>query len=506
MRGGQADQLLVLYHFAEDECDNSTTAASTANYGEYEDCSISFAQPIDVFVPLFSTEPYVTKYYDATCNGHKWVDNYVPRRVCDRVHNCDPDIVTEHAEVPAVAEIPQQGPCWTNRGPWGGNWCVPKVDGKDKVDAWTETEKGQCRWEDGNCRMEDRLECRNCRSEYYEFPCQHSFLGGDVVTVDAMGANKARDTHQYNGELADSGMNGVKATHMIFQSDRDTGHPGFKICAVNPFKNVKGHAPRGGSSPEGTVPPDNQACPCGTDPTGPNPQGPHENPVSEGSGDNCYSNPAWPCDRDAAADRRHYASEADRDTSVPLSKKADVSAYMADTAEASTLRERFMVENGCSARTVAPHMNSSSQEMFCDMLKTKHEDPGQIKRVKSRPTDFVDADDSSGSKWQNDVRQSLSRNRVKASVACCVCQGGWVAGYDPQGDMATETELGEMTRPECVLAAKATAGANAASIDDTATETVTGTCYAETNAHYSPAGWTSGAPRQACLFEAAPTK
>jgi len=144
--------------------------------------------------------------------------------------------------------------------------------------------------------------------------------------------------------------------------------------------------------------------------------------------------------------------------------------------------------------------------MFCDMLKTKHEDPGQIKRVKSRPTDFVDFDVDAGSKWQTDVRQSLSRNRVKASVACCVCQGGWVAGYDPQGDMATETELGEMTRPECVLAAKATAGANAASIDDTATETVTGTCYAETNAHYSPAGWTSGAPRQACLFEAAPTK
>eukprot|EP00964_Phaeocystis_antarctica_P156408 scaffold126049_cov65-Phaeocystis_antarctica.AAC.1 len=34
-----------------------------------------------------------------------------------------------------------------------------------------------------------------------------------------------------------------------------------------------------------------------------------------------------------------------------------------------------------------------------------------------------------------------------ASVGCCVCKGGWMAGYDPTGDQATETELGEMTRP-----------------------------------------------------------
>ena len=409
-------------NFAEDECDNTTTPAAGV-YGEYEDCSVRFAQPIDVFVPLFSTEPYVTKYYKTRCAGYRW-------RWC-----------VSHRWIP------------------GGSWCWGR--------------------------------------QYYTYSCQRPFQGGDDVTVDAWGANKPKDTHDYNGELAENGMNGVKATHMIWRSDRDTGHPGFKICAVNPFKNVKGHAPKGGSSPEGTVPPDNQACPCGTNAHGTNPQGPHENPVSEGSGDNCYSNPAWPCDRDAAADRRHYGHLADRDPSVPLSTKPDVTAYTADTTEASTLRERFMADR-CSTRTV--HANSSSQDMFCDMLKTKHEDPGQIKRVKSRPTDFVDFDVDAGSKWQTDVRQSLSRNRVKASVACCVCQGGWVAGYDPQGDMATETELGEMTRPECVLAAKATAGANAASIDDTATETVTGTCYAETNAHYSPAGWTSGSPRQACLF------
>ena len=458
-------------NFAEDECDNSTTAAATANYGEYEDCAISFAQPIDVFVPLFSTEPYVTKYYDATCSGYHNVPNMATRQKCAGEWQCEPD-------------IEESGIC--GRLGWERYCTCPGGC------------KGACRWE-SNANCEDEEYQNGWTRTYYEYPCQHSFLGGDVVTVDAFGANKARDTHQYNGELADSGMNGVKATHMIFQSDRDTGHPGFKICAVNPFKNVKGHAPKGGSSPEGTVPPDNQACPCGTNAHGTNPQGPHENPVSEGSGDNCYSNPAWPCDRDAAADRRHYGHLADRDPSVPLSTKPDVTAYTADTTEASTLRERFMADR-CSTRTV--HANSSSQDMFCDMLKTKHEDPGQIKRVKSRPTDFVDFDVDAGSKWQTDVRQSLSRNRVKASVACCVCQGGWVAGYDPQGDMATETDLGEMTRPECILAAKATAGANAASIDDTATETVTGTCYAETNAHYSPAGWTSGAPRQACLFEA----
>ena len=64
-----------------------------------------------------------------------------------------------------------------------------------------------------------------------------------------------------------------------------------------------------------------------------------------------------------------------------------------------------------------------------------------------------------------------------------------MAGYDPTGDQATETELGEMARPECILAAKATASANAASIDDSATDTVTGTCFAVTNAHFGPFGW-----------------
>merc|ERR1712072_1125591 len=82
-----------------------------------------------------------------------------------------------------------------------------------------------------------------------------------------------------------------------------------------------------------------------------------------------------------------------------------------------------------------------------------------------------DAPPTSGhvTKWELDVRASMQRNGVTRHISCCVCRGGWIAGYDPQGDMATETD------------------------------TVPGTCYAETNAHYSPAGWTSGSPRQACL-------
>ena len=101
--------------------------------------------------------------------------------------------------------------------------------------------------------------------------------------------------------------------------------------------------------------------------------------------------------------------------------------------------------------------------------------------------------------WAEEVDALLARDNVKASVGCCVCKGGWMAGYDPSGDGATETELGEMTRPECIEAAKA-AGGNAASIDDSATETVTGTCYSETGAHFSPAGWVEDSTRQACLF------
>ena len=441
-------------NFAEDECDNSTTAASEPTYGEYEDCGVSFAQPIDVFVPVFSVEPYVTKYYDATCHGYRWVDNYCDYYKCDK--ECG----------------------------WRSGW------------SWF---RGHHCW-DVNCRTESHI-CHNTPKthEYYEYDCQKPFIGGDVVTVDAWGANKAKDTHSYNGELAENGMNGVKATHMIFRSDRDTGHAGFKICAVNPFKNPGGHAPSGGSSPDGVSPPFAQACACGTSAGGTNPGGAHENPVSEGSGDNCYSNPAWPCDRDVAADKIHYDHLDDRDTSVPLSTKPDYQMYFANTDESSSLREDFMARR-CSARTTRLHANSSTHEMFCDMLNTKQETPTQILRVKSRPTNFVDIDVDDGPEWQSNVRSSLVRNKVKASVGCCVCQGGWIAGYDPQGDMATETDLGEMTRPECILAAKATAGANAASIDDTATETVKGTCYAETNAHYSPEGWTSGAPRQACLF------
>ena len=80
-----------------------------------------------------------------------------------------------------------------------------------------------------------------------------------------------------------------------------------------------------------------------------------------------------------------------------------------------------------------------------------------------------------GLRWREPLKSSqaviLARDNVKASVGCCVCKGGWMAGYDPTGDQATETELGEMTRPECILAAKAPAGANAASIDDSATDT-----------------------------------
>ena len=415
-------------NFAEDECDNTTTPAAGV-YGEYEDCSVRFAQPIDVFVPLFSTEPYVTKYYKTRCAGYRW-------RWC-----------VSHRWIP------------------GGSWCWGR--------------------------------------QYYTYSCQRPFQGGDDVTVDAWGANKPKDTHDYNGELAENGMNGVKATHMIWRSDRDTGHPGFKICAVNPFVNPGGHAPTGGASPDGVSPPYSPACACGTNAAGTNPGGAHENPVSEGSGDNCYSNPAWPCDRDPAEQKRHYDKLEDRDESLPLSNGHDVSLFLSDTTEAASFRGRYLAErcpavqeevNVSMPHHIAPH------DMFCHMIKTKQENPGNITHYSARPTGNDTFDLDPGPSWQFDVRRSLTRNNVKTSVGCCVCQGGWVAGYDPQGDMASEEDLGEMTRPECIIAAKAVAGANAASIDDTATETVTGTCYAETNAHYSPAGWTSGSPRQACLF------
>jgi len=236
----------------------------------------------------------------------------------------------------------------------------------------------------------------------------------DRLTVDHHCSNKAMDTTAYSGDGYD--IDGSKACNMHWRSDGSKAGMGFKVCGISLWTNPGGKPPKGGSFPGGTVPPDTQACPCGTNAQGDQPAG-HAPGGGDAAGDNCFTNPKWPCPR--------------------LSMK---------TSSASGTK-----------------------------LKTKE------------------------TSWAEDVDAILSRNNVKASIGCCVCKGGWMAGYDPTGDGATETDLGEMTRPECILAAKA-AGGNAASIDDSATDTVTGTCFSETNAHFSPAGWVDDSTRQACLF------
>lgn len=235
----------------------------------------------------------------------------------------------------------------------------------------------------------------------------------DAVTVDHHCSNIARDTTRYVG--SGDGITGAKGCNMHWRSDGSVLKPGFKVCGISLWANPGGKPPQGGSFPGGTVPPDHQACPCGTNPTGAHPGG------SDAAGDNCFTNPVWPCPR------------------------------LTNT--------------------------SSSSSSSSNKLKV------------------------SKASWADDVHAILARNNAKTSPACCVCIGGWMEGYDPEGDGSTETELGVMTRPECIEAAKA-AGGNAASIDDTATDTVTGTCYSETNAHFSAAGWVADSTRQACLFGA----
>ena len=236
----------------------------------------------------------------------------------------------------------------------------------------------------------------------------------DQLTVDHHCSNKALDTSVYDG--AGTGLDGSNACNMHWRTDGSVPSGGFKVCGISLWTNPGGKPPKGGNFPGGTVPPDTQACPCGTNAHGDQPAG-HAPGGGDAAGDNCFTNPKWPCPR--------------------LS------------------------------------MNTSSASETT--LKTKQ------------------------TTWAEDIDAILAKNNVKASIGCCVCKGGWMAGYDPTGDQATETELGEMTRPECILAAKA-AGGNAASIDDSATDTVKGTCFSETNAHFSPAGWVDDSTRQACLF------
>jgi len=457
-------------NFLEDECDNTTTPAAQATYGDYEDCYVVFAQPIDVFVPLFSTEARVTKWYGTTCSRYRW------KECCWKCPRSSPGCKSLSDSIDVS---------------WGRD-IHPACD-NGCGDCWQGLFKPRSKKQWG------------CKHKYLdEYDCQRSFLGGDSVIVDGYGRNAARDTHWFSGELTDNSINGIKATHIKWRSDRDGGEAGFKICAVNPFVNPGGHAPSGGSSIEGTVPPDDQACPCGTNPSGDHPGGNHENPVSEGSGDNCFSNPAWPCDRDVAQDQYRYSRVQDYDPDEEIGFGPDnyIESGLCHNRNGWSDRNSYDITNGDNCRAGLEFSEATLKDLAMQKGARKIGPPTLDPMYNTTdPSAFAAPPVSAHvTKWELDVRAALQKNNVKAHVACCKCRGGWIAGYDPQGDMATETELGEMTRGECILAAKAVAGANAASIDDTATETVTGTCYAETNAHYSPAGWTSGAPRQACLF------
>jgi len=397
-------------NYAEKDCDDSTTGPTTDFYGAYEDCGLSFAQPVDISIPVFDTEAPVEKcvsfHKPPSGNG----------RACQIV--CD-----------AYKYLTPQG---------------------KKCNPVKLTEQGKKKAAALCTRQRSTDACKSCK------------MMADSVFIDGHGSNQPKDTRTLNGDLANIAdhIRG-KAMHLRFRSDHIGEDAGFKICAVNPWKNVGGQAPTGGAFPDGTVPPDNQACPCGTNPQGTLPQGKH--PEGTGTGDNCYSNPKWPCERDKTEERAFFTDE-------------DAAAY--DTAHAG---------GGTEARD-AKH---------CKFHINKNGLPNGIATIRAtqRHNETLDL-----TQWERDVESSLARNKVTHSIACCVCQGGWMSGYDPQGDLSTEKELGQMTRSDCIFAAKAVAGANAASIDDTATETVKGTCYAEINAHYSAKGWTADSSKQACLF------
>jgi len=387
-------------NYQGDDCNDTPDTGGT--YNKFEDCTITFALPVDLHVPVFSVEKYAAKSFPCELKPN----NY-------------------------------DAPAYKN------NWCQ------------------------NNCKRFGA--CYPYHNQNLAYTGTRGW--GDRVFMDHHGWNKPKDTDHYSGELGAivDGMNGVqtesgdidgkKATRMAWRSDWNGEGHGFKICAVNPWVDPGGKPPQGGGFPGGTVPPDNQACPCGTNPSGDAPAGTHES--ERASGDNCFTNPMWPCDRDEAEEEQFWDSvDVVNSPGVP-----------------------------CEYNNNRPHGPCRGPDSVSDETGSKY----KLSKGLNKSNVVTE--------WELDARASLTRSSAKASVMCCVCQGGWLDGYDPAGDMATETLLdGEYTRPDCIHAVKKIAGANAASMDDTATDEVAGSCWAESNAHYSPKGWTANSTRQACLL------
>ena len=210
--------------------------------------------------------------------------------------------------------------------------------------------------------------------------------GYDVLTVDHHCANKAMDTAYYSGD--GTGLDGSKACSMHWRTDVSVFGGGFKVCGISLGTDPGGKPPKGG----GTVAPDQQACPCGTNAGGTQPAG-HALGGRDAAEDKCFTNPKWPCPR------------------------ASINTSSASGTQLKT------------KHSWAKHSWDEAQlDVYAILVNT-----------------------SLAPYWAEDVDAILARDNVKASVGCCVCKGGWMAGYDPTGDQATETELGEMARPECTL-------------------------------------------------------
>jgi hypothetical protein len=291
-------------------------------------------------------------------------------------------------------------------------------------------------------------------------------------------------------------LDGAFVSFAKFKSDWGGSSHGFKICAVNPYTNKGGQPPKGGSFPDGTVPPDQQACPCGTNPSGDDPAGTNNAPHGESMGENCFSNPAWPCDGDLDDEEQFWYTVDIVGDDVPPNYRHSES-WCSTAANPPGYCNEYVTKEMLNAST-----SRSSLKQKDRLRQARVEQEKVDKEQASVDAYFNSTNVSASTQWQRNVRTRLAKAKVGFSAFCCVCQGGWLAGYDPVGDMATETQLvGQYTRTECIFAVKEQfPGANAASMDGEATESVVGDCWAETNAHYSPAGWTNDSPRQACLF------
>jgi len=233
-----------------------------------------------------------------------------------------------------------------------------------------------------------------------------------------------------------------------------------------------------GNFPGGTVPPDQEACPCGTNPTGDNPAG-----TCPGGGCTTTCAGGWIKGKDATGAAEEGSEEY-------------MEGQFTQTECVEYVRKHEPTANAATMSIGATEANKG----YCY---------AEFK-ASANPDDWDDWDSwqvcrFDGAKLATSTKDKAAKKmkKMKAAAVCCVCKGGWMGNYDADGDGAHEKYIdGSFTRPECIRYVKEhEPTANAATMSQEATDTVKGYCYAEFEAGGHPDDWHSSEHWQVCLFD-----